>query len=287
MTSPSSSVSSCPGKMRAFISYSRKDIDFANKIDAALRTRGIETFIDRSAIGDLEDCRRRIADVIAQSDTVVFILSPDAVSSRECKREVDFASSLNKRFAPILFRPIDDDNAVPEQLARINRIDFVDAPFEETVDRLAAALDTDITWIRRHTEFGHLARRWDEAGRPGTGGLVLRPPLLHEAEAWLVARPNKAPLPTETTRDFIQASRVAYNQEEAAKKASLDRFLLAQSRHLCDLANESAAKETLPQLSFWPWRRYPIIQTHLRVRISQGRKARSSQQFTHRTMSSS
>jgi hypothetical protein len=28
------------------------------------------------------------------------------------------------------------------------------------MDRLAEALDTDISWIRRHTEFGEQARRW-------------------------------------------------------------------------------------------------------------------------------
>ena len=42
----------------------------------------------------------------------------------------------------------------------------------QTVDQLAAALTTDIGWIRQHTEFGEAARRWSSANEPG--GLLLR-----------------------------------------------------------------------------------------------------------------
>ena len=225
-------------KTRVFISYSRTDMEFANSIDAALRSQGIETLIDRNAIGDLENWRKRIGDLIAQSDAVVFILSPAAVASKECRKEVTFAASLNKRFAPIVFRPVESET-VPEAIASINRIDFIAAPFEATVERLVLALETDIAWVRKHTEFGELARRWDGAGRPGPGGLVLRPPLLEEAERWIERQPNRAPEPTEATRSFIAASRIAYNEEEAQKKAAVDRILLSESRHLSDLANES------------------------------------------------
>jgi hypothetical protein len=46
-----------------------------------------------------------------------------------------------------------DDRAVPEALARINRIDFVDAPFEAMVKRLVQALETDIEWIRNRAGY--------------------------------------------------------------------------------------------------------------------------------------
>jgi hypothetical protein len=45
---------------------------------------------------------------------------------------------------------------------------------------LAEALNTDISWIRQHTEFGEQARRWAQA--KGPAGLLLRSPVLEQAE---------------------------------------------------------------------------------------------------------
>ena len=71
--------------------------------------------------------------------------------------------------------------------------------------RLAEALRTDIGWIRQHTEFGEAARRWSAAGRPG--GLLLRSPVLEQAERWIASRPRGAPAPTEQTQAFVAESR--------------------------------------------------------------------------------
>src|SRR6266850_2018282 len=88
-------------KARVFISYSRKDIAFADRLEAALKVRGFEPLIDRAEIYAFEDWWKRIEALIARADTVVFVLSPDAVASEVCSREVAFAASLNKRLAPI------------------------------------------------------------------------------------------------------------------------------------------------------------------------------------------
>jgi hypothetical protein len=85
-----------------------------------------------------------------------------------------------------------DDVAVPDALRQLNFIFFDEAEqFEASADRLVEALQTDIAWVRRHTEFGDTAHRWVEAGRPG--GMLLRPPVLDQAEAWLAFRPGGAP----------------------------------------------------------------------------------------------
>src|ERR1700736_3188909 len=102
-------------KARVFISYSRKDIAFADRIDAALKARGFETLIDRSDIYAFEEWWKRVEALIGRADTVVFVLSPDAVRPESvARKEVAFAASLNKRFAPIVFRPV-EDKLVPEE----------------------------------------------------------------------------------------------------------------------------------------------------------------------------
>ena len=192
-------------KARIFISYSRKDMAFADRLEAALKVRGFEPLIDRTEIYAFEDWWKRIEALISHADTVVFVLSPDAVASKVAQREVAYAASINKRFAPIVCRRVDDD-ATPEALRRLNFIFFDDpARFEASADRLAEALATDIGWIRQHTEYGEAARRWTAGGRPG--GLLLRSPVLEDAEHWIASRPRGAPEPTADTQEFVAESR--------------------------------------------------------------------------------
>lgn len=258
---------------RVFISYSRKDMAFVDRLEAALRARNIEPLIDRTEIYAFEDWWKRIEALIVAADTIVFVLSPNAVASDICSKEVTFAASLNKRFAPIVCERV-DEKAVPEPLRRLNFIFFTDSEqFDARAEQLAEALRTDISWIRRHTEFGEQARRWSEAGRPGPRGLLLRPPILDEAERWIAARPREAPEPTEATQAFIAESRrastrrrniltgglaagllvalglagfaywqraVAIQQEKLATEQR-NRAQLTQSRFLADLASQRVA----------------------------------------------
>ena len=192
-------------KAKVFISYSRKDMAFVDKLEPTLKARGFEPLIDREEIYAFEDWWKRLQALIEQADTVVFVLSPDAAASREALREIEYAASLNKRFAPIVCRRV-DDAAIPEALRRLNFVFFDDpAQFEASTDRLTEALQTDIGWIRKHTEYGEAARQWGTAGRPG--GLQLRSPALEEAERWIASRPSNAPTPTEETQAFVAESR--------------------------------------------------------------------------------
>jgi TIR domain-containing protein len=153
-------------KLKAFISYSRKDMAFADRLEPELKAQGIEPLIDRTEIHAFEDWWKRIQALIGQADSVIFVLSPDAVASDVCKKEVAFATSLNKRFAPIVFRRV-EDKEVPKELARLNFIFFDDeARFDESVARLTEALNTDIDWVRRHTEFGQKGARLGQGQAP-------------------------------------------------------------------------------------------------------------------------
>lgn len=202
-----------PHKAKIFISYSRKDIAFADRLEAALKLRAFEVLIDRTEIYAFEDWWQRIQALITEADTIVFVLTPEAVTSDICRKEVEFAALLNKRFAPVVCKRV-DDNAVPPPLRRFNYI-FCDddARFEARIDLLAEALQTDIEWVRKHTEFVALARRWELAGSPGPRGLLLRSPTLDDAERWLASRPPQGPEPTAVTRAFIAESRRAVKQQ--------------------------------------------------------------------------
>src|SRR5262249_5427097 len=112
-----------------------------------------------------------------------------------------------------------------EALAKLNFIFFDDEPrFEENADRLAQALETNIAWIRQHTDLGEEAHRWSLANQPN--GLLLRSPALEEAERWIAARPDGAPPPTEETRSFIRLSRRGATRRRTVLTASLTAGLM-------------------------------------------------------------
>jgi WD40 repeat protein len=207
-------------KAKVFISYSRKDSAFADRLDAALKARGFEPLIDRTDIYAFEEWWKRVEALIGRADTVVFVLSPDAVRAESvARKEVTFAASLNKRFAPIIYRPV-EDKFIPEELAKLNFIFFdEEMRFKQGADQLAVALNTDIGWIRQHTDFGEQARRWVAASEPT--GLLLRSPALEQAERWIASRPPGAPMPTEQTQVLIRQSRQAATRRRNIVSGSL------------------------------------------------------------------
>jgi len=242
---------------RIFISYSRKDMPFADRLEAALKSRGFETLIDRTEIYAFEDWWKRIQALIGRADTIVFVLSPDAVASDVALKEVGHAATLNKRFAPIVCRQV-EIGAVPEEVRRLNFIFFDDpARFEASADQLAQALQTDIGWIRQHTEYGEAARRWSAAGRPG--GLLLRSPALDLAEHWIASRPRGAPAPSEETQAFVAESRQGARSAQRLRRLVqivIYTLLLGIIAGLVGWINQAYIKEQINW--YWTMRPYRV-----------------------------
>src|SRR5690606_6085240 len=72
-------VSDNTDALKVFISYSRRDMVFADRLVEALKARGFEVLIDRQSLPKLEDWERELLGFIQQSDTVVFIVSPHSL----------------------------------------------------------------------------------------------------------------------------------------------------------------------------------------------------------------
>jgi hypothetical protein len=80
-------------RLKVFISYSRRDMVFADRLVAALEARGFDVLIDRRNLPALEDWERELGGFIRQSDTVVFIVSRHSISSNRLLKN-DFDLSL-------------------------------------------------------------------------------------------------------------------------------------------------------------------------------------------------
>ncbi|OYW60756.1 MAG: hypothetical protein B7Z40_19575 [Bosea sp. 12-68-7] len=190
---------------RVFISYSRKDVAFAQKLTAALTERGFEAYLDSKDIAPGEPWQERLGGLIRSADTVVFVISPDSIRSPVCGWEATEARSLEKRILPVVHRRV-EDAAVPEALGRLNFI-FMDdsASFDTQFALLVEAIETDLGWIRQHTRIADLAAAWAAHGRRPAD--LLRGQALEQVELWGATRPKNAPEPTELHRQFITESR--------------------------------------------------------------------------------
>src|SRR5262249_13344940 len=214
-------------KLKVFISYSRRDsAAFADELEAGLALSGFAPSLDRHDIAAGEDWEARLGSLITQSDTVVFVVSPEAVKSDRCAWEVDRTIELSKRLLPVIFKPVPDHD-IPEKLRRLQFVRFDTRPgFARPLSQLAEALRDNLGWIREHTRLGELARRWD--GRERSGSLPLRGGDLDAAKAWMAARKPGAPEITETQRAFISASEEGETTRLGKERAQLEAIRSAQ-----------------------------------------------------------
>jgi hypothetical protein len=119
---------------KVFISYARQNKPDVEQLVEHLRVLGCETWHDSSLHGGQEwwqEILRRITDC----DTFIAIISRDALSSTACRREFDWAESLNKPVLPVAVEP--PPKALPRRFSKRQIVDYSD---RESRDRAALTL---------------------------------------------------------------------------------------------------------------------------------------------------
>jgi WD40 repeat protein len=195
-----------------FISYSRRDGEFARRLVDGLEERGKDVWVDVEGIRDAEVFPAVLQAAVEQSDGFVFVISPDSVASVYCEQEVEHALELNKRIVPLLLDRVPDE-AVPVGIRVRNWIPFGDdAAFETALERVIEALDTDLDWAREHTGWLVKSLEWDTERREKS--FLLRGSELAAAEAWLGRASGKEPEPTALQREYVAASRLGASRRQ-------------------------------------------------------------------------
>ena len=138
-------------KLKVFISYSREDaLAFADQLVDALDAYGFSPIIDRHGIAGGVEWEKRLSELIAQSDTVLFVLSPKSAYSTYCQWEVEETDRLRKRLIPIVCAAL-GNAPVPQRLKNLNYIFFYPEPklpgsgFGAGLKALVAALSSTPT----------------------------------------------------------------------------------------------------------------------------------------------
>lgn len=196
-----------------FISYSRRDSDFVSRLTAALDSRGKQVWLDTDSIADAEVFPRAIRTAIESADAFVFVISPDAVRSRYCEQEVEYAGELGKRIVPVLRERVPDPE-IPTEIRERNWIPFTDEDeFGASLDRMVQALETDLEHRRQHTRWLTKAIEWNAEGRDRS--FLLRGSELAAAESWLaVSELGADPAPTALHLEYLLASRQVHERRQ-------------------------------------------------------------------------
>jgi len=129
---------------KVFISYSRQDSDFADKLTKSLEEKGVGVWVDRSEIKGGSDWRRDISDAIRNCRAFLLILSSRSTVSENVDDELYLAKEKNRPIFPVLYETCELPPGVDLVLSRQQRIVFADVPFEKALQQVLDALGHDL-----------------------------------------------------------------------------------------------------------------------------------------------
>jgi hypothetical protein len=90
---------------QVFISYSRKDLVFVERLAEDLKAAGLEVWYDLSGLDGGTRWGREIQSAIQQSQIFVVVLSPNSIDSEWVEKEFMYANSLKRKIIPLLLKP--------------------------------------------------------------------------------------------------------------------------------------------------------------------------------------
>lgn len=190
-----------------FVSYSRKDKTFVEKLVKRLEEKGRDVWVDFEDIPFAAEWWDEIQNGIEASPSAVFVLSPDYLASEVCGLEVNHVQKNNKRIIPIVYQRPERDK-VPSTLAELNWIFFDDvSAFDDSFQKLQTTLNTNLDDMRQHTRLLVRAREWEKAGH--SASLLLRGEELADLEK-VVTRADA----TDLMRQFVVRSQERRRREE-------------------------------------------------------------------------
>ena len=125
---------------KVFISYSRKDEVFARQLATDLDRLGANVWIDVDDIPPGVNWSSAIQQGLDDCDTLVLIMSPDALGSSNVTDEWQYFRDEGKPIVPVICRRT---QIVHFQLRRIQYIDFVEQEYETGLNHLRVRLFGD------------------------------------------------------------------------------------------------------------------------------------------------
>ncbi len=199
-----------------FISYSRRNKDFAVKLNDSLDNNGVNAWVDWEGIPLSSDWMDEITRAIEGADAFLFIITPDSLASEVCMQELELGLQYNKKLIPILHLEPEKGSTMHEALASTNWVYMREQDdYDATLPKLIDTIQTDLGWVRGHTRLLQRAKEWEANEK--SKSFLLQGDDLEGAEGWLAeasAHESREVVPLQA--EYIQTSRQAATKRQRA-----------------------------------------------------------------------
>ncbi|HEY7127412.1 MAG TPA: TIR domain-containing protein [Ktedonobacterales bacterium] len=182
-----------------FISYSRTDSEFVDRLEADLKARNFQPWVDRRKLEGGQDWSAELEKAIERCQLLVVVLSPEAMASKYVRREYRYADSQNKPIIPLNWRT----TKVPFELNDIQWVNF-EGNYDKGLADLLVALSRQ-------------ALAALPASRPRSAA---PPPSISDAELPVLVAPQPAaPLPAADLNQLYRAGVAAKGRNDLERTA--------------------------------------------------------------------
>lgn len=190
-----------------FLSHAEEDDAVMEQVRRSLLREGFTVWTYKTDIQTGASFQEVIDRGIEEASNIVYLLSPAALQSEYCQREIDYALTLNKRIIPLLVQTVDPAQ-VPPTLRNLQYINLTDnlvaTDYQKDESQLLRVLRQDATYYEEHKVLLAKALKWDRQHRnPST---LLRGYNLRHYEAWLKVAQQHQHGPTPLQEAFIAES---------------------------------------------------------------------------------
>jgi TolB protein len=157
---------------RVFISYSRQDVAFANRLATSLADLGADVWIDVEDIPAGMKWSKAIQQGLTVSEVMLVVISPDSMASSNVEDEWQYYLDKNKTVIPVLLRPAE----VHFQLSRIQYVDFHKQDYTTAFAQLYSELKRKGVELKALTPTGGTVAIPDQPPLPARPASIPTPP---------------------------------------------------------------------------------------------------------------
>jgi len=124
---------------QVFLSYSREDLRFVEKLAADLQQAGYDVWYDLTDIEGGDRWAIEIQTAIDNSDVCITVISSNSIVSEWVEKEFLYASNVGKKVVPVLY----EWTTLPLWLMNIHYIDVRGKNYQKNFSRLQTAIDEE------------------------------------------------------------------------------------------------------------------------------------------------
>ena len=133
-------------KPSIFISYSRKNVDFVDRLVRSLEGLGFDCWVDRQDLEGGTTWREKISLSIRRCQAFVLVISPDSMNSPIVAQEVSLAEFHGRTIIPLMYEVCELPPGIDLQIHKLHWVNFAVDHYDDAMVQLETAL-----WVATNT----------------------------------------------------------------------------------------------------------------------------------------